>query len=80
MLLAAPYLLVASICTTVIADDGPSWLHLVALWSVWNALKFIIMGPVSLILLARVKVSETLVRRRVPAHSAAKSLQGTATI
>lgn len=64
MLLAVPYLLVASICTTVIADGGPGWLHLVVLWSVWNSLKFIIMGPVSLILLARARLREAVALRR----------------
>jgi hypothetical protein len=51
MFLAVPYLLIASICTNLIADGGPGWLHMVVLWAVWNAIKFIIMGPVSLVLL-----------------------------
>lgn len=80
MLLAAPYLLIASICTILINDGGPGWLHLVVLWAVWNSLKFIIMGPVSLILLIRARTQEAVARRRVPPHPAAKSLQGTATI
>jgi hypothetical protein len=48
MLLAVPYLLIASICTNALADGAPGWLHLVVLWGVWNAMKFIVMGPVSL--------------------------------
>lgn len=66
MLLAVPYLLIASICTSAIADGGPGWLHLVVLWSVWNAMKFIIMGPVSLILLLRARAIEAVARRRAP--------------
>lgn len=64
MLLTAPYLLIANICTTLIADGGPGWLHLVVLWSIWNATKFIIMGPVSLVLLVRTRVQEAVTQRR----------------
>ena len=65
MLLAAPYLLAASICTNLIADGGPGWLNLIVLWGVWNAMKFIIMGPVSLVLLVRVRIREAVARRRI---------------
>lgn len=66
MLLAAPYLLIASICTNALTAGAPGWLHLIVLWSVWNALKFIIMGPVSLILLIRARANEAVARRRAP--------------
>ena len=58
MLLAVPYVLAASAFTTLIADGGPGWLNFLVLLCLWNAMKFIIMGPVSLILLARVRVRE----------------------
>lgn len=32
MLVAAPYILVATICSDLAADGGPGWLHLVVLW------------------------------------------------
>lgn len=64
MLLAAPYLLLASICANLVADGGPGWLNLLVLLFVWNALKFIVMGPVSLALLVRVRVREAVARRR----------------
>jgi hypothetical protein len=64
MLLAAPYLLAASICTNLIADGGPGWLNLIVLCSVWNAMKFLIMGPVSLVLLVRFRIREATERRR----------------
>ena len=64
MLLAVPYLFAASICTNLIADGGPGWLNLIVLWGVWNAMKFIIMGPVSLGLLARARLREYTERRR----------------
>lgn len=64
MLLAVPYLLIASICTNALDQGAPGWLHLVVLWSVWNAMKFIIMGPISLILLLRARIREAGARRR----------------
>ena len=64
MFLAAPYLLIASICTGALAAGAPGWLHLMVLWSVWNAMKFIIMGPASLVLLVRARVQEAVARRR----------------
>jgi hypothetical protein len=70
MLLAVPYLLAASICTNLIADGGPSWLNLIVLWGVWNAMKFLIMGPVSLVLLVRVRVREAVARRHARAEQA----------
>lgn len=66
MLLAVPYLLIASICTNAIDQGGPGWLHLVVLWSVWNAMKFVIMGPVSLVLLIRACTQEATAQRRTP--------------
>ncbi|MCC8927322.1 sulfate permease [Rhodococcus sp. I2R] len=64
MLLAVPYLLIASICTNAFDQGAPGWLHLVALWSVWNAMKFIIMGPISLVLLVRARIRVAGARRR----------------
>lgn len=58
MFLAVPYLLAASTFTTLIADGGPGWLNLLVLLCLWNTMKFVIMGPVSLILLSSVRVSE----------------------
>ncbi|WP_286967970.1 MULTISPECIES: sulfate permease [Arsenicicoccus] len=63
MLIALPYLLMASICSGAAADGGPGWLHLIVLWACWNALKFIIMGPVSVALLIRARLRETANRR-----------------
>lgn len=65
MLFAVPYLLAASICTSLIADGGPGWLNPLVLLFIWNALKFIVMGPVSVILLIRVRVHEAVARRRI---------------
>ncbi|GFZ82592.1 sulfate permease [Nesterenkonia alkaliphila] len=69
MLLALPYLYGASVVTTLIAGGAPGWLHLVVLLMVWNSMKFIIMGPVSLFLLVRARASES--RGRLVEHRAA---------
>lgn len=53
MLLAGVYFYAAAICTTIINDGGPGWLHLLVLVFVWNAFKFLWNGPVSLIQLVR---------------------------
>ena len=67
MLLAVPYLLAASAFTTLIADGGPGWLNLLVLLCLWNALKFLAMGPVSLVLLTRARIQEHRVRSVVVA-------------
>lgn len=71
MLVAAPYLLAASICTNLIANGGPGWLNLLVILFIWNALKFLIMGTVSLVLLLSVRVHEAGERRRVRRQSEA---------
>lgn len=58
MLLAVPYLLAASICTNLIADGGPGWLNVLVLLFLWNALKLVIIGPFSLVLLIRARLLE----------------------
>ncbi|WP_413454931.1 sulfate permease [Glutamicibacter sp. FR1] len=63
MLVALPYILIASVCSDAAADGGPGWLHLIVLWACWNALKFIIMGPVSVVLLIRARLREAPIRR-----------------
>lgn len=65
MLLAGPYLYAASICTTILDNGGPGWLNLLVLLSIWNALKMLWIGPISLVLLARVRVREYRERRDV---------------
>lgn len=80
MLLAAPYLLAANICTNLIADGAPGWISLLVLLSIWNAIKFLIMGPVSLVLLIRVRIQEAAERRRVQRQSNAMKSANYATI
>ncbi|OUZ07017.1 sulfate permease [Aeromicrobium sp. PE09-221] len=73
MLLAAPYLLIASICANALDQGAPGSLHLVVLWAIWNAMKFITMGPVSLTLLIRARTQEAIVRRREAARDRSDS-------
>ncbi len=70
MLVAGIYLVVAAGLVQWIADDGPGWLNLVVLVCLWNALKFVINGPATVVLLVRARRAETHIRRtlsRVPA-------------
>lgn len=69
MLLAPLYLYIASILTAIIDEGGPGWLHLLVLIAVWNAFKMLWIGPVSLILLARVRHREHLEQRANDATS-----------
>lgn len=54
MLLAGPYLYLAYICTVLIDEGGPAWLSLLVLLFIWNAMKMLWIGPVSLVVLIRV--------------------------
>lgn len=63
MLLAAPYLVVAWLCSTWVADGGPGWVNLLVLLFVWNALKFLLNGPINLALLLRVRIAERRIRK-----------------
>ncbi|EPR75417.1 hypothetical protein ADILRU_2283 [Leifsonia rubra CMS 76R] len=58
MLLAIPYLFAASTCTALIDGGASRWLYVVALVCIWNALKLIVIGPVSAVLLLQCKRSE----------------------
>ena len=64
MLLAVPYLFAASICTALIDGGASRWLYVVALVCIWNALKFIVIGPVSAVMLLRCKRTEQRDRQR----------------
>lgn len=58
MLLAVPYLIVAYWCTISIGSGGPGWLHLIVLICLWSALKMVLFGPVSVVLLVRARARE----------------------
>lgn len=63
MLLAIPYLAVANILTILIGRGAPGWFHLLVLLCIWNAFKFLVLGPVSVVLLVRARTAERHNRR-----------------
>ena len=63
MLIAVPYLIAAAFCIGVVQDGGSGWLNLLALLFVWNALKFIIAGPATLVRLLTARHREARARR-----------------
>ena len=56
--LGAAYFLAAAILATWLHGGGPAWLNLLVLLGLWNGLKFVVFGPLSLILLARARIAE----------------------
>ena len=58
MLMAVPYLIAASTCAVWVANGGPGWANVFVLLFGWNALKFIVMGPISVVLLVRARVAD----------------------
>ena len=72
-----PYLAIANVCTILIDRGAPEWLHLVVLWGIWNAFKFVLNGPISLFCLVRAIMRDQMMvwamrptdRGRVPINS-----------
>jgi hypothetical protein len=58
MFLGAAYFLAAAMLTNWLHAGGPGWLNLLVLLGIWNGIKFIAFGPISLILHARARVIE----------------------
>jgi hypothetical protein len=65
MLLGVVYLFAAAMCITLIDRGWHPALYLLFLLLLWNALKFLWIGPVSLYLLVRARLRE----RRTPVFS-----------
>ncbi|WP_197703688.1 sulfate permease [Propionibacterium freudenreichii] len=69
MLLSVGYFAVAYWCTTLIADGGPGWLHLIVLLCIINAFKFLVNGPIAaarLIIVRRRERKHDQLRRQAP--------------
>ena len=64
MLLAVPLLIAALACSEAARHGGPGWLNLVFALLFWDALKFLVMGPMSLVMLLRERLREASARRR----------------
>ena len=58
MVLGAGYFLAVGVLATWLRDSGPGWLNLPVLLGLWNGLKFVVFGPISLMLLARARIAE----------------------
>ena len=65
MLLAVPYGLAAAYFAGLAEAGGSGWLYVLVLLFVWNALKFLVVGPMSLMRLFAVRVREAGARRRL---------------
>lgn len=63
MFLAMPFFYAAATCTTILSHGGPGWLNLLVIWFIWDAFKMLWLGPVSLVLLIRVRHQEAKARR-----------------
>ena len=63
MLLGGIYLFAAAYCATLIGHGWSGWFYLVFFLLLWNGLKFILMGPISVVLLARARLQEARARR-----------------
>ena len=77
MLLAAPYIVLAYWCSSAIGDGAPSWLNLVILLCLWNALRFVAIGPISVALLIRVRHNEAVALREQARHERHEELVST---
>ena len=73
MLLAIPYFLIAAVMVQVISDGVPAWLNVLVLLSIWNGLKMLWIGPLSLTLLARLRLNRLKARCEEPAHNRASA-------
>lgn len=64
MFLGVVYLFVAAVSTTLIERGWSLCLYLVFLLALWNALKFLLFGPWSVVLLIRARSHEARDRKR----------------
>lgn len=58
MLLTVVYIVIAAALAQWVAGDAPGWINLLVLLCLWNALKFVVNGPITAIRLARVRARE----------------------
>lgn len=77
MLLGVPYLAAAVGCVLLIEQGWPEALYLLFFLMLWNSLKFLLMGPISVILLIRARTREAIARHRSRRQTATKEREYT---
>lgn len=75
MLLAIPYAIAAVYCTGLFEAGGSGWLSALALQFMWNALKFLVASPMTLIRLVRIRGREARARRLQGDYTQAEHLE-----
>lgn len=63
MLLGVAYLAAAVGCILLIEQGWPEPLYLLFFLTLWNGLRFLLMGPISVLLLIRARTYEAILRR-----------------
>ncbi|PZU36928.1 MAG: sulfate permease [Microbacterium sp.] len=58
MLLAVVYIVIAAALAQWVVGGAPGWIYLLVLVCLWNAIKFVVNGPVTLVRLLRVRAVE----------------------
>jgi hypothetical protein len=71
MLLAVVYVVIAAALAQWVAGGAPGWINVLVLVCVWNALKFIVNGPITVVRLLRVRALEERLRSEVGRESRA---------
>lgn len=69
MVLAVPYLLLLFWCADQNKVGGPGWVNFMTLLALWNMMKFIAIGPTSLVLLLRSRRLEAKARQHCEAQT-----------
>jgi hypothetical protein len=72
MMLGAAYLLASVALGALIRDGGAGWLNVLVLLCIWDGVKFVAFGPLSVLTLVRVRIRER--RNRAPDQTASPIL------
>ena len=72
MLLAVVYIVIAAALAQSVAVGAAGWINLLVLVCLWNALKFVVNGPITLVRMVRVRALER--RYRAAAVASNESL------
>ncbi|WP_053386666.1 hypothetical protein [Leucobacter japonicus] len=70
MLIAVPYFLVANIFKGILEDGGHALFSVPLLWCLVMGISFLVLGPISLLLIVRARMKEAVNRWRARTSSA----------